>query len=343
MTNPATWMTETYQAIANVPLYKLSMPGSHDAGISVLHFETAASTPCNTQTQEVDIAGQLAAGSRYFDIRPLVASSVLYGMYTQHMNTIANASQQGAAGQCIESVLGQVSDFLNQPGCEQEIVILKFSGYRNYDAFLPSHSGFSNDQFRALLDQVAARLANQLYTDANPNINLAELTPAQIVAGSGRVITVFDYPMPLELYKSTTGVFQYADYNTEGYRSGVNLIVFDQYSDTDHLNWMQASQLGKFINFPAYQNAQNMIMLFLASWTLTLQRTDNVNPFAKCISDLAACANATLCEQISAWQAAGYAVTGATVPNIIYHDYVLPSDGVAALCVQLNPSASARN
>jgi len=42
--------------------------------MSKLTWSSEFSTECNTKTQRVDIGGQLAAGSRYFDIRPLISA-----------------------------------------------------------------------------------------------------------------------------------------------------------------------------------------------------------------------------------------------------------------------------
>lgn len=49
------------------------MPGSHDAGMSSFKSGTVGAHFANTQTQYLDIYQQLMAGSRFFDLRPVLS------------------------------------------------------------------------------------------------------------------------------------------------------------------------------------------------------------------------------------------------------------------------------
>lgn len=67
--NPATWMTEL-PGLADLPLDRICMPATHDSGAWTTFTSEAAVVRRYALTQTADIAGQLLAGARYFDVRP---------------------------------------------------------------------------------------------------------------------------------------------------------------------------------------------------------------------------------------------------------------------------------
>jgi hypothetical protein len=71
---PASWMQANLSMIGDRALRHLCMPGSHDAGMSVLHASTAFVGERNVLTQKVSIGDQLVLGARYFDCRPVISS-----------------------------------------------------------------------------------------------------------------------------------------------------------------------------------------------------------------------------------------------------------------------------
>ena len=68
---PANWLQVFLPQIGGKTLKQLVLPGSHDAGMSVITGD-AAGIPCNVLTQSYGIGGQLNLGSRFFDIRPVI-------------------------------------------------------------------------------------------------------------------------------------------------------------------------------------------------------------------------------------------------------------------------------
>ncbi|MEL7115872.1 MAG: hypothetical protein AAGP08_09815, partial [Pseudomonadota bacterium] len=110
MTSYSNWMRDTLDLDnnPNLTLADISIPGSHDAGMYELTHNLGGGAVCNTITQSLDIAGQLKAGMRYFDLRPYryntsIASSKLYLAHT--------SSGFGATGAALTDVLDDVKAF----------------------------------------------------------------------------------------------------------------------------------------------------------------------------------------------------------------------------------------
>jgi hypothetical protein len=290
--------------------------------------------------------GQLAAGSRYFDIRPAIWQTIA-GFMTAHWSYIDGPGLEGAAGQPLGEIMAQVAGFLSSSGCEKEIVILKFSHYLCYQDGNTVQS-FTADQMNELVSMVLSSPVVPFKT-STPNINLNSLRPIDFTTGSGgRVLMVFDQftPSPQQY---ASGVFSYSDFIVgSGSSLTGNLTVFDCYSNTDSLSYMQADQLGKFRD----DTARNAGALMLVSWTLTMSAEDIVNPDPNvCIipghiggdgaKDLAVIANLNLTSQLMSWVNAGY-ITAGKIPNIILHDLV-GQDYTVDFCMMLNKMAAPQN
>ena len=128
----ANWMSQLVSRIADAPLHRLRLPGTHDSGAYHLSrtrmgdlpawlravnaatrgIVTAPLTPFIAgwgEAQSTDAFGQLALGARYLDLRVVRESNG--GYYAVH----------GMAGDSFENVLTQVASFLDaHPG---EVVV----------------------------------------------------------------------------------------------------------------------------------------------------------------------------------------------------------------------------
>jgi len=127
------WMHNTLALIGPQPLRTVSMPASHDAGMSSSN-DCNMANQCNTKTQTTAILGQLQAGVRYFDIRPTIYKNTLY---TAHLD---DTTGFGCNGESMQNVLSDVVTFIGRSG---DLVILKFSHYYDRDN---NKSGFSQSQ-----------------------------------------------------------------------------------------------------------------------------------------------------------------------------------------------------
>jgi len=120
----ANWMGELVDAIADVPLHRVRIPGTHDSGayklsryrmgdfpawlrgISTMSYGIATRPITGImagwgEAQALDIYGQCAQGARYLDLRVVHERG---SFFTAH----------GMAGACFEDLLTQVACFLDE-------------------------------------------------------------------------------------------------------------------------------------------------------------------------------------------------------------------------------------
>ncbi|MBD0254880.1 MAG: hypothetical protein ICV83_04100 [Cytophagales bacterium] len=267
-----------------VRLDQIMMPGSHDAGMSVLsHCAPPFGAGGYTQTQSGSIGQQLAAGSRYFDIRVDYDHEALV--------TYHRTGAWGCNGEALKDVLDQTQAFLSaHPG---ETAILKFSHIRDYGDHDPADIKQRINAFLGAYNAV-------IYQNPSAAVNLAGVT---LGSARGKMILVFDYP---EYVNPATGRFRYLDGSTV--QPGANLTVYDAYSNTSDYNTMKADQLQKW----QQHGGLGQGYFFLLSWTLT------ASPPGSTIETLAAEANGNLPgvlhDQIIS--------AGAGKPNIVYIDFM---------------------
>ena len=138
----ANWMSQLVSVIADTPLHRLRLPGTHDSGAYHLSrtrmgdlpawlravnaatrgIVTAPLTPFIAgwgEAQSTAIDGQLALGARYLDLR--VVREANGGYYAVH----------GMAGDSFENVLAQVASFLDaHPG---EVVVCDFNHLHRFN------------------------------------------------------------------------------------------------------------------------------------------------------------------------------------------------------------------
>jgi hypothetical protein len=138
---PTDWMQSNLNSFGCQPLRRLCMPASHDAGMSKLDGKTETSTTQNTVTQNLDIAGQLTYGARYFDIRPVIGGGIFKtGHYSKY-----DCCWNGGNGQSIDDVISQVNSFLAQ---NQELVILDLSHAYDSDT---GYNELTQDEWNQLI------------------------------------------------------------------------------------------------------------------------------------------------------------------------------------------------
>ncbi|MGH7866219.1 MAG: hypothetical protein ACREP9_00980 [Candidatus Dormibacteraceae bacterium] len=137
------WMNECRDALTNLPLCQIPMPGSHDAG---------SFGPINTQskTQEYSIKGQLMYGVRYFDFRVKVDN----GQFFAH-HGLDDARHNPYAQYPVEipksngEIFYEISEFCNDhPG---EVVIVNFT-----DFTAVARQSFNDDDKRHFMERMRA-------------------------------------------------------------------------------------------------------------------------------------------------------------------------------------------
>jgi hypothetical protein len=298
---PQDWMQQNLPAIGCQPLRHLCIPASHDAGMSQLNGNTALAIDADTLTQYSDIGGQLAAGFRYFDIRPVIHDGQFY---TGHYSDLAG-SWQGGNGQSIASVIDEVNAFLT---ANQELVILDLSHAYDTDVGYPP---FSHPQTIALMEQLQG--IQHRFTAPTGTVDLSQLTLNDFIASGASVIIIFD--------DSTLSPGNFSQDAFVGFYNNTQLSIYNSYADTADLEAMVTDQLGKM----AAQRQSPDSGLFLLSWTLT-----TLDPRAE-----APTAHAALFQRL--WPAC----SKQSFPNFIMLDAIGYSDNlndgnVAALSMAIN-------
>jgi hypothetical protein len=319
--NPSSWMTDNNALLGPLALNQIAIPGSHDAGMSTLTQCSVGAFSNNTQTQAYNIGGQLAAGSRYFDLRPLLWTALPGSIYLGHFSAALNSPfYVGCAGQALGPALSEIVRFLNQPGCEKEIVILNFSHTLSLNDDYEG-TDFIDAQWAGLVTTITESLSGNLYTASGSTPNQNTLTVNDLVASGGRVIAVFD-GIPSDQVAPSNGIFQYASYNSSNPGS---LTMYNEFADTDNLGDMESDQLGKF---KKYCNPSQW--LFLLSWTMTWQLDD----IDQSIYTMAMPANYDLNPKLNG-AVAPLMIEPGRIPNILYVDYTDATYNIPSLCLYL--------
>lgn len=304
---PVDWMHQNLAGIGCQPLRRLSIPGSHDTGMSTLTGGTFLTTEDNTLTQWVDVAGQLNAGFRYFDIRPVIASGIFTtGHYSQILDEWV-----GGNGQDLASVIAQVNQFTSQ---NNELIILDLSHMYNTD---DNWRALNNAEFTTLVKQLQG--INHLYTSPTPSSgDLSTLPLNTFISASASVIVLLASP-PIPL---PPGLFPESA-----------LPIYNSYSDTADPKSMAADQLSKL----SIQRKSRDSSMFLLSWTLTTIAN---------IRQLATQAHSLLFDPSDQglWKTIyNNRASGAGYPNIVFIDgigqaapSVIGGSNVAAFCMGIN-------
>jgi hypothetical protein len=302
------WMSDNLKVIGNQSLKKIVIPAAHDAGMYMLRDCTSANgfgaTECNIRTQTKPIFSQLQSGIRYFDIRPVFYQQT---MFTAHYSIYLGV-YVGCFGPTIAEILRDVLSFMSK---SKDLILLKFSHYYDLDN---GNGGFSDDQMRLLCSLIAG-LGPLLYSKGSISTDLSSLTVNEFISTEGKVLPILDSLKP-NIQKDYSGIYSYADFNPVEPASA-NLLVYDNYSDTNNLDDMVSDQLKKLGDTANHQDN-----LFLLSWTLT-QSFDQVLGcilgLEPSILDLASKANNALSSKLREAYEDGR-ITKSLVPNLIYVD-----------------------
>lgn len=332
--NAASWMGDLLlKEKENYTLRDIVIPGSHDAGMSVL---TAAGgqqkgtiNECNTLTQNLNITTQLNDGIRMFDLR--------VGMYEHEMYTKHCASDcmedaiGGGYGERLRDILLGIKDFLQRNN--KEIVLLTFSHFCEREIGP-----------QLLTDSILQYLGKEVVFRREEGVALAKIPLSQM---SGKVILSF------EGYSDAAG---YVDSGTIAYKSDAFINFRRRYAATNKLENLLSQEKNFFTALKGNVEANDLVRL---DWQLT-QSADEAamacNAFEsehagillnttilivnkirkhKSIVGLAKLGNAVLIPNLNDWLADG-TVNEKNKPNILYVD--MAGKWITDYCVYLNSS-----
>jgi|GEM_PF-4389781 len=278
---------------ADITLSDLCVPGSHDTGMSLVRECTFGANSCNTQTQHLDMKGQLEAGMRVFDVRPILFKS---RYYTQHATA---CDGMGCKGELMEDILSDTRVFLD---AYPEVVILLMGHFCNMSG---------NDE--AFLQLLSEKLGDRIYREKGASRplyqrSLREDILADAEPGTGKVILQFE-----EGFSNT------AENRAKGYFTN-DVIPFEGgWSDKNNYPQLKEDQLLRYQNY-----VNDGKKLFQFSWHMTQDAKqavscallDNTNS----IESFSVITNNALPGVIDSLISIG-AINRARIPNLIWVDY----------------------
>lgn len=313
-TNPAeAWMQASYDRIECLTLRELAMPGSHDSGMSQFNGGRGGASPTNVQTQALDIGGQLRAGARYFDVRPVIAGG---HWATGHYTPNKILGWLGGNGQSIASIIEQVNNFT---ASNNELIILDLShglDTDNFDGDLNNHLTQENwNDLMTVLLQLNHRLSG-----FNSSGNLSVMPISDFIETRPAVVVIVRDKV------KGGGNVDLSTVTQAGFFQDSALPIYNNYTDTDRLDVMTNDQLQKML-----ENRQDPESeMFLLSWTLTQATRDILNPAFASILDLAATAKVAL------WAPLWNRMSSQQYPNVLMVDAFQGNGDVTAMALAIN-------
>ncbi|MBN9295725.1 MAG: hypothetical protein J0I41_01885 [Filimonas sp.] len=328
--NPSSWMQDILLPTkGHYTLRDIVIPGSHDAGMSVLNgiggTVSTSINDCNTLTQTISIGKQLNAGIRMFDLRAGMYKNYLY---TKHFSSdCLDQAAGGGYGERLYDVLTDVKQFMERN--KGEIVILGFSHFCEAD--VPTKN---------IADFIVQVLGEQLIWKEKGSL---DQIPLQKLAG--KVIVVFEDKAFPEL--GVASCFT-------GTESNTFMNFKREYAATNDLNKLLAAEEGFFNRWKGGVKNNDLIRL---DWQLT-QSTDEAamicNDFQsqsngavlngtmllvkvlrkyQSIRDMAAKGNKMLVPKVTEWIGNG-TINKLNKPNVLYVD--VAGEWITDFCIDLN-------
>jgi hypothetical protein len=332
--NPASWMQDILMpAKSNYTLKDIAIPGSHDAGMSVLTASVGSVSgtinPCNTLTQSQNIAGQLNAGIRMFDLR---AGTFNKQLYVKHSSSdCIDSAIGGGFGEKISSITSAINKFLHKNS--KEIIILSFSHFCEKEAAV-----------HVIVDSLLKGIGADLIFPKSSK-ELSELTLKEL---AGKVIITFE---------NYSGSSPYINSNSISTSSSTFMNFRREYAATNEIAKMLDKQE---IYFDGMKDGVKNNDIIRLDWQLTqspdeaamvcnafegdhtsvvvnsIMLLTNVARKHQSIIDLSIGGNKYLPSKINEWMSNGK-INKKNKPNILYVD--VAGTWITDYCIELNKNA----
>lgn len=277
------------------------MPGSHDAGMGTFTGGTIGAHLANTQTQYLDFYGQLMAGSRYFDLRPVISNGKWVSGHYAEVGEI----WLGGNGQPIAEIIQQINKFTAQ---YKELIIINLSHCYDTDN---NWADLTQAQWNALFETLKG--INHRHIVPNPAFtDFTQKRLGDFITDRASVFIVAQLPTDIYI----------GNYLNQGFYEPHHFPLYDSYSNTNKALTMRTDQLAKLHqhrNITA-SPALRKDLFHIFSWTLTQQPGDVLN-YDRAIMNLA---TSVFDDLILAFNE----FTPETFPNVLYVDAVGVRDKV---------------
>jgi hypothetical protein len=296
------WMRDRLDSLGEKSLRKIVIPGADQAGM----YENKGGS-----AQDEPIVNQLEGGVRFFDVRVKQSSP-------GQLDTYVSSGSDEYIGAPVQDILIDVENFLNANDKRREVVILKFSHFKNMGACSPVEW---SPGYQVLQLMVNNLLGHRLlvYTGVQRPTDISLNT---LLANGSKVIVLVDGDYASsKCAQEQAGFYVYRDRcsgefgcaGTGGPALG-QFNMFDQVSSTADFNSMRNQQLEGFKIFNGKMKNDPNITCdeFLLAWTLGNpgSRVDN-------ISKLSEPANANLGDEMYKFEANPLGF----IPSVLSVDY----------------------
>lgn len=282
----SSWMHDNLPMLGARTMREICITGSHDAGMG---SDTFFPETCWAQTQNVNVLGQLQAGARYFDIRPVIfGGEHMTGHYTGN-----GPDASGTLGESIRSIIEGILQFTAQ---NAELIVLNLSHDVQADR---NNAWFNQNDWDGLFEGLGS--LPWLYPIGDTTADLSRVTLNDFI-GNG-------IPAVLIVVDPNDATIQLGNYASLGFCTKANFDVYNQYADTVYAQQMQEFEFAQM----RQQKQGRDSGLFLLSWTLTQQEFGD-----PCISVLAEGIQDLLVQQLLP------NCSYDCFPNVIYVDYFFP-------------------
>lgn len=259
-------LNEWMSVIHHTKLKDIVMPGSHDAGMSVVHGKRGVghfAKQSTMITQDLDITGQLACGTRFFDLRVYNWGKFSAELYTGHFSEglVKGKADIGGYGQKLEEVLTQVKAFLDQNN--SETVILKFSHMTHKNA-------------KKVRDAVITQCNDYLYQIRHKKqaIPLKDLHTFR-----KKIVAIFDKSLPFDEADKSDKIHSFKSYKPSTKPDANNppiandmprIILWGEYANKSTYAPMYEDQKAKMdLRGTLWNTASQVPHLYQLYWTIT--------------------------------------------------------------------------
>jgi len=263
-------------------LDRIIMPGSHDAGLSVVAGKRGLAVLGKKNlilTQDKNILDQLKVGTRFFDLRVYNWGTFKAELYTGHFWEKAGkgVADAGGYGQSLKEVLTQVQTFLEQN--KTETVILKFSHMKKETA---------KKVAKKLLDDYERYLVKAMMPGKIPQDRIRGMR--------GKIIALFNKSIPVDIqlkYKMKIHSFKAykpdpkkkKQHKVDKEKDNNRFILWGEYANTSNLKKMYQDQVDKLLfrrdQWPIASKVPHLYQLY---WTLTYGNVKENAKLAKEVS-----------------------------------------------------------
>ncbi|KAH8786043.1 PLC-like phosphodiesterase [Hyaloscypha finlandica] len=328
---PPGWMQATLSTIGPKTLREISLPASHDAGMSEITQEWGG-IKHNTQTQSKPIGGQLIDGARWFDIRPVHSDG---GFHTGHFSEtwsnwfmkLIGADVVGAKGRKIADIVADINSFTSKH--EGELIILDLSHEMGDIKYWGTEWKLSIEKWEYLYEALAE--INDLWTVGNPPQDYTSVPLSTFIQPGSKSAVLVRIPGHAPLPRQT--ISEYKVIPLSAFIQDSRLPFEGTYSDTDNPDHLATDQVSKLHSM----RVASQSMMQRSTWTITVGLAKNLDIANKGNSIIGQAVRAHRKLFSTLWPA----MSKTSYPNLIEVDDI--NSQVTALCMGINDRFASSN